>query len=92
VRLDTLQGIPANLAPRTIGFAPNLRTFGNGLEKLSSQGKPTVCLGLPCKVQINRLSASHCYPRLLNQLAMISHDDGTREILLDELLASPNLD
>jgi hypothetical protein len=31
-----------------------------------------VCLGLPCKGLINRLSASHRYLRLLNQLAMIS--------------------
>jgi hypothetical protein len=38
VRLDTLRGIPANLAPRTVGFAPNPRTFGNGMGKLSSQG------------------------------------------------------
>jgi hypothetical protein len=35
------------------------------------------------------LPASHRYPRLLNQLAMISHNDGTRGILLYELIACP---
>jgi hypothetical protein len=50
VRLDTLRGIPANLAPRTVGFAPNPRTFGNDLGRLSLRGQPTVCFGLPCKV------------------------------------------
>jgi hypothetical protein len=89
VRLDTLRGIPANLAPMTVGIAPNPRTFGNGLGKLSLRGQPTVCLGLPCKVEINRLSASHRYPRLLNQLVMISHNDGTRGILLYELIVCP---
>jgi hypothetical protein len=32
----------------------------------------TVCLGLPCKVLINRLSPSHRYPRLLTPLVMRS--------------------
>jgi hypothetical protein len=50
VRLDTLQGIPANLAPRTVRFDPNPRIFGNGLGQLYLCGQPTVCLGLPCKV------------------------------------------
>jgi hypothetical protein len=31
------------------------------------------------------------YPILLNQLAMISHNDGTRGILLYELIACPTL-
>jgi hypothetical protein len=31
VRLDTLRGIPANLAPRTVSSAPNPRTFGDDL-------------------------------------------------------------
>jgi hypothetical protein len=92
VRLDTLRSIPANLAPRIVGFAPNPRTFGNCLRKLSLRGQPTVCLGLPCKVQLNQLSASHRYPSLLNQLAMISHNDGTRGILWYELIACPILD
>jgi hypothetical protein len=92
VRLDTLRGIPANLAARTVRFDPNPRIFGNGLEQLYLCGQPTVCLGLACKVEINRLSASHRYPRLLNQLAMISHNDGTRGILLYELIACPILD
>jgi hypothetical protein len=39
---------------------------------LSSRGHPTVCLGLPCKVWINRLSASRRYLRLLTPLAMRS--------------------
>jgi hypothetical protein len=37
----------------------------------------SICLGPPCKVIINQLSASHHYPRLLNQLAMTSLIDGT---------------
>jgi hypothetical protein len=79
VRLGTLRGMPANLVPMTVGSVPNPRTFGNYLGKLSLRGQPTVCLGLPCKVKINRLSGSHRYPRLLNQLAMISRKDGTGE-------------
>jgi hypothetical protein len=31
VTLGTLRGMPANLAPRTVGSAPNPRTFGNCL-------------------------------------------------------------
>jgi hypothetical protein len=92
VTVGTLRGTPANLVPRTVGSVPNPRTSGNFLGKLSLRGQPTVCLGLPCKVSINRLSASHCYPRLLSQLAMISHNNGTRGILLYELIACQILD
>jgi hypothetical protein len=35
-----------------------------------------VCLGLPCKVWINQLSASHRYLRLLTPVAMRSLNDG----------------
>jgi hypothetical protein len=50
VKLGASRGMPANLVPRTVRFDPNPRTFGNCLGKLSLQGQPTVCLGLPCKV------------------------------------------
>jgi hypothetical protein len=46
--------------------------FWEPLGGCPREGHPTVCLGLPCKVWINRLSASHRYLRLLTPLAMRS--------------------
>jgi hypothetical protein len=76
VKLGALQGMPDSLVPKIVRFDHKLRTFGNCLVVVHV-GAPSVCLGLPCKVSINRLSVSHHYLRLLNQLAMISLNDGT---------------
>jgi hypothetical protein len=73
--LDASRGVPVSLVPRTVRFDPNPGIFGNCMGGCPRGGHPTVSLGLPCKVSINRLSASHRYPRLLNQLAMISRND-----------------
>jgi hypothetical protein len=65
------RGIPDSLHQRLCPFIPT-RGFLGTVWWLSSRGHPTVCLGLPCKVWINRLSASHRYLRLLTPLAMRS--------------------
>jgi hypothetical protein len=45
----TRWGTPDSLVPGTIGYHPNPRTFGNSLVGVSSVGRRSVCLGLPCK-------------------------------------------
>jgi hypothetical protein len=42
-------GIPDGLVPRTVGYHPNPRIFGNRLVGVSSVGNRSMCLGLPCK-------------------------------------------
>jgi hypothetical protein len=78
--------VPVSLVPRIVGSDLEPEKDGNclvGVYPMSflfefSWGMHSaVCLCLSCKDLINRLSASHCYPRLLNQLAMISLIDGT---------------
>jgi hypothetical protein len=66
-----------SLVPRTVSVDPKLRTFRNRLVGAIFVSAPFRVLGLPCKGLINQLSASHPYLRLLNQLAMISLNDGT---------------
>jgi hypothetical protein len=63
------RGMPDSLHQRLCPFIPT-RGFLATVWWLSSWGHPTVCLGLPCKIWINRLSASHRYLRLLTPLAM----------------------
>jgi hypothetical protein len=73
----TLWGILDSLVPRTVILTPNQRFLGIAWSVSARLGHRFVCLGLPCKGLINRLSASYRYLRLLNQLAMISLNDGT---------------
>jgi hypothetical protein len=74
----TKWGIPDSLVPGTVISIPNRGSMGTAWSVLALLGHRSMCLGLPCKgLRINRLSASHRYPRLLNQSAMISLNDGT---------------
>jgi hypothetical protein len=78
VRMDLLsRGILDSLVPGTVKSIPNRGSMGTAWSVSGLLGHRSVCLGMPCKVLINRLSASHHYPRPLNQLAMISLSDGT---------------
>jgi hypothetical protein len=72
VSLVASRGSPDSLHQRLWPFIPT-RGFLGTVWWLSLRGQPTVCLGLPCKVWINRFSASHRYLRLLTPLAMRSH-------------------
>jgi hypothetical protein len=65
------RGIPDSLHQRLWPFIPT-RGFLGTVWWLSSRGHPTVCLGLPCKVWIIRLSASHRHLRVLTPLVMRS--------------------
>jgi hypothetical protein len=76
--------VPVSLVPMIVGSDPEPEKDGNrlvGVYLMSflfgfSWGMHyCVCLDLPCEDLINRLSASHRYLRLLNQLAMISLND-----------------
>jgi hypothetical protein len=71
VSLGASRAIPDSLHQRLWPFIPT-RGFLGTVWCLSSRGLPTMCLGLPCKVWINRLSAFHRYLRLLIPLAMRS--------------------
>jgi hypothetical protein len=71
----TKWGIPDSLVPGTVGYHPKPRIFGNRLVGVSSVGHRSVCLGYLARG--TALWASHRYPRLLNQLAMISRNNGT---------------
>jgi hypothetical protein len=71
----TKWGIPDSLVPGTVGYHPKPRIFGNRLVGVSSVGHRSVCLGYLARCM--NQSASHRYPRLLNQLAMISRNNGT---------------
>jgi hypothetical protein len=78
--------VPVSLVPRIVGSDPEPEKDGNRLVGVYPVSflfgffggiHSSLCLGLPCNDLINRLSASHRYPGLLNQLAMISLIDGT---------------
>jgi hypothetical protein len=71
VTLGALRGISDSLYQRLQDSILIRRVLGTAW-RLSSRGNPTMCLGLPCKVEINWLSASHRYLRLLILLAMMS--------------------
>jgi hypothetical protein len=45
----TVWGIPDSLVPGTVGYHTNLRNFGNHLVGVSSVGRRSMCLVLPCK-------------------------------------------
>jgi hypothetical protein len=62
----TVWGIPDSPVPGTVGYHPNLKTFGNRLVSVSFVGHRSVCLGYLARCM-----------RLLNQLAMISRNNGT---------------
>jgi hypothetical protein len=67
VRLDVLYGAcQISLVLRTVSFDPKPRTFGNCLVGVFLVRALFRVFSLPCKVL-----------RLLNQLAMISLNDGT---------------
>jgi hypothetical protein len=87
----TWWGMPDSLVPGTVGYYPNPRIFGNRLVGVGSIGAPLCVFRFTLQgLCINRLSASHCYPRLLNQRAMISLNDGTMRNLLRELIVLYN--
>jgi hypothetical protein len=69
--------MPDSLVPGTVGYYPNLRIFGNRLVDVGSVGAPLHVFRFTLQGFMNQSSASHHYPRLLNQLAMISLIDGT---------------
>jgi hypothetical protein len=79
VRLDVLGGgIADSLVPGTVSFYPKRKIFWNRLVGVSSIGAPLRVFRSSLQgFQINRLSASQHYLRLLNQLAMIFLNDGT---------------
>jgi hypothetical protein len=75
-----------SLVPRNVGSDPELKIDGNrlvGAYPVSLLFGPSwglyssVCLGHLAMLLIDQSSASHRYLRLLNQLAMISLNDGT---------------
>jgi hypothetical protein len=67
-----LRGVFRKACTKHCGLSSRPEDFWELLGKLSLRGQPTLCLGLPCKVWINRLSASRRYLRLLTPLAMRS--------------------
>jgi hypothetical protein len=77
--------VPVSLVPSIVGLIPTRRKMGTVWSVyipfrfcLDFIGVCILlCLGLPCKVFNQSIVASHRYPRLLNQLAMISLNDGT---------------
>jgi hypothetical protein len=70
--------MPDSLVPGTVGYYPNPRIFGNRLVGVGFVRAPLCVFRFTLQGFMNQsMSASHHYPRLLNQLAMISLNDGT---------------
>jgi hypothetical protein len=87
----TRSGMPDSLVPGTVSYYPNQRIFGNRLVGVDFVGAPLRVFRSTLQgFGINRLSASHRYLRLLNQLAMISPNDGTMRNLLCQLIVLYN--
>jgi hypothetical protein len=80
-----------SLVPGTVDYYPKPRIFGNCFVGVGSVGAPLRVFRFTLQgLLIHRLSASHRYPRLLNQVAMISLDDGVTSLMFISLMTSPS--
>jgi hypothetical protein len=74
----TVWGMPDSLVPGTVSFDPKPRTFGNHLVGVSFVGAPLHVFRSTLQGLNESIVGLSSYLRLLNQLAMISLNDGTR--------------